>query len=49
MKKIIFIIKQFIPFTYYSKYKIENGEHKLTVWKQWFGKPYNIKTFNILA
>lgn len=49
MKKIIFMIKQLIPFTYYSKYRIKNGEQKLTVWNQWLGKPFNIKTFNIVG
>ena len=49
MKKLLFILKQLLPFTYISKYKTGNGEHKLTVWKQWFGKPFNIKTFNLLA
>ena len=47
MKKIIFILKQFVPLTYYSKYKTINGEHKLTVWKQWLGNPFDIRTFNI--
>ncbi len=45
MKKITFYLKQFLPLTYYSKYRVQNGCIELAVWTQWFGKPFNIKRF----
>ncbi len=48
MKKLIYILKQFLPLTYTSNYKTTNGETKLAVWKQWFGKPFKIRHYNIV-
>lgn len=45
MKKIKFYLKQLLPLTYYSKYRVQNGCIELAVWTQWFGKPFNIKRF----
>ncbi len=45
MKKITYLIKQLLPLTYYSKYKVQNGSKELAIWTQWFGKPFNIKRF----
>ena len=46
MKKIIYLIKQLLPLTYYSKYRDQNGSKELAIWTQWFGKPFNIKRYN---
>lgn len=45
MKKIKFYLKQILPLTYYSKYRVQSGCIELAVWTQWFGKPFNIKRF----
>ena len=47
MKKIIYTLKQLLPLTYYSKYRVQNGAKELTIWTQWFGKPFNIKRFTL--
>lgn len=47
MNKILFILKQLLPLTYYSKYRVQNGRKALTIWTQWFGKPFNIKQFTL--
>lgn len=48
MKKIIFYLKQLLPLTYYSKYRVQNEERQnLAVWTQWFGKTFNIKRFTL--
>lgn len=47
MKKIIYTLKQLLPLTYYSKYKVQNGAKELTIWTQWFGKPFNIKRYHL--
>lgn len=46
MNKIIFIVKQLLPFTYYTKYRVQNTK-EIAIWTQWFGKPFNIKRFEI--
>lgn len=48
MKKIIYTLKQLLPLTYYSKYKVQNGAKELTIWTQWFGKPFNIERFTLV-
>lgn len=48
MKKIIYTLKQLLPLTYYSKYKVQNGSKELAIWTQWFGKPFNIKRFTLV-
>lgn len=48
MKKITYYIKQLLPLTYYSKYKIQTGEYELAIWTQWFGKPFNVKRFKVI-
>lgn len=47
MKKIIYTLKQLLPLTYYSKYRVQNGSKELAIWTQWFGKPFNIKRFTL--
>ncbi len=50
MNKLIYYIKQLLPLTYYSKYRVQNGDidHKqLAIWTQWFGKPFDIKRFTL--
>jgi len=47
MKKIYLLLKQLLPLTYYSKYRLQNGEKQLAIWSQWLGKPFNIKRFTL--
>lgn len=46
MKKILFLIKQIFPLTYISNYRAD-GKKYLTIWKQWFCKPFNVRTYQI--
>lgn len=48
MKKIIYTLKQLLPLTYHSKYRVQNGSKELAIWTQWFGKPFNIKRFTLV-
>lgn len=47
MQKIIYTLKQLLPLTYYSKYKVQNGVKELAIWTQWFGKPFHIKRYTL--
>ena len=59
MNKIIWYLKQLFPFTYVSKYmQVDNGEwstkdnirgyiDRISIWKMWMGKCYNIQTFTL--
>ena len=47
MNKILFYIKQLLPLTYYTKYRVQTGERYLDIWTQWFCKPFNIKHFRL--
>lgn len=47
MKKFYSTLKKLLPLTYYSKYRLQNGEKQLAIWSQWFGKPFNIKRFTL--
>ncbi len=47
MNKIIYYLKQLLPFKYYSKYRVQNGSRELAIWTQWFGKSFNIKRFTL--
>lgn len=46
MDKIIWYLKQLFPLMYVSTYT-ENGSRKLTIWRMWFGRCFNIRTFDI--
>ena len=46
MNKIKWCIKQLLPLTYRSKYK-SDGKDYFCVWNMWFGKSYNIETYEI--
>lgn len=46
MKKIIFWLKQLLPLTYVSTYT-EEGVRKVTVWRQWFFRPFKIRTWTV--
>lgn len=48
MKRIIYYLKQLLPLTYYSKYRVQNGNKELAIWTQWFGKAFNIKRFALV-
>lgn len=45
MKKIIWILKQILPFKYITTYKNSNGEKFICKWRMWLGKPFCIKHF----
>lgn len=47
MMKLIYILKQILPLTYYTKYRVQIGTKELAIWTQWFGKPFNIKRFTL--
>lgn len=47
LNKIIWLLKQSLPLTYRSEY-YEEGKNKFSVFKMWFGKCYNIDTFEII-
>ena len=47
MKRFLYYIKQLFPLTYYSKYRVQNGNRELAIWTQWFGKPFNVKRFTL--
>lgn len=47
MNKIIYTLKQLLPLTYYSKYRVQNGAKELAIWTQWFGKSFNIKRYTL--
>lgn len=40
-------MKQLLPLTYHSKYRVQNGAKELAIWTQWFGKPFNVKRFTL--
>lgn len=42
----MYYIKQLLPFTYISEFGDNDGKH-LCVWKMWFGKPYDIKYYDL--
>lgn len=45
--KIIYLVKQLLPLTYHSKYRVQNGSKELAIWTQWFGKPFNVKRYTL--
>lgn len=45
MKKIIWLLKQILPFKYITTYKNSNGEKFTCKWRMWLGKPFCIKHF----
>lgn len=47
MNKLMYYIKQLLPLKYHSKYRVQNGSTELTIWTQWFGKPFNIERFTL--
>lgn len=47
MNKLTYYMRQLLPLKYHSKYSLPNGEKKLTICRQWFGMPFNIKHFRL--
>lgn len=47
MNKPLFYLKQLLPLTYYTKYRVQTGGRYLDIWTQWFCKPFNIKHFKL--
>lgn len=47
MKRFIFKLKQILPFMYWSKYTTPDGKKHITIWRQCFCKPFNIKQFTL--
>ncbi len=46
MQKILFYLKQLFPLTYTSKYIVDDKKY-FSVWKQWFFKPFSVKTYEL--
>lgn len=46
MKKLVFLLKQLLPFTYVTRYGVD-GKKYLAVWKQWFCKPFNVRHYEL--
>ena len=46
INKAIWYLKQLLPLTYTSIYT-EGEQKKLSVWKMFLGKCYNIKVYNL--
>lgn len=44
--KIRWMIKQIFPFEYTSIYKVD-GIQYISIWKQWFGKVYKHRAFEV--
>ena len=44
MQRLIWCLKQLLPFLYFATYR-EDGERRLTVWRMWFGRCFNIQTY----
>ncbi len=44
MNKLVWILKQLLPLKYDTTY-IEDDVKKLTIWRMWFGKSFNIKEY----
>jgi len=42
MKKIVYYLKQLLPFQYESNFIIENEVKCFTTWNMWFGHCFNI-------
>jgi hypothetical protein len=47
MNKIIWLIKQLFPLDYNSTFT-ENGIRKISTFKMWFGKCYNVKEYEFV-
>ena len=48
MKKIIWSLKQLLPFTYFSEYTTE-GRREVAIWKMWMGRSYSINRWQICS
>lgn len=44
MRKLVWYLKQLFPFNYVTTYR-EEGEKRLTIWRMWFGRCFNIQTY----
>lgn len=39
--RLIWYAKQLLPFTYWTTYTSETGEHRFTIWRMWFGRVFD--------
>ncbi len=46
MKRIVWYLKQLLPLTYVSTYG-QDGDRWVTVWRQWFGRTYNVRRWRL--
>jgi hypothetical protein len=46
VEKLRWMIKQIFPFGYTSVYKVD-GIQYISIWKQWFGKAYKHRAFEV--
>lgn len=46
MERAIWYVKQLLPLRYVSEY-IEGGEARVSVWRMWFGRCFDVKTWRV--
>ena len=46
-ERIKWYFKQFLPLTYVSEYD-ENGKQKVTIWRMWFGRCFDIRSWEVI-
>lgn len=46
MNHLIWYFKQLFPFVYVSRYH-EGDKPKLTIWRMWMGRCYNVRTYDL--
>jgi len=44
MKKLWFLLMQLFPLMYVSEYRT-NDHREVAVWRQWFGRPFQIQSW----
>ena len=47
MKKLWFLLMQLFPLMYVSEYRT-NDHREVAVWRQWFGRPFQIQSWTTL-
>lgn len=46
MDKLVWYVKQLFPFTYVTTFS-EQGQKRLCIWRQWFGRVFNAQYFSL--
>ena len=47
MKRLVWCIKQLLPLMYVSEYR-EDGYRRLTIWRMWMGRCFNVRDYGIV-